>query len=285
VKDFFKRNPRFFSKGDDKDEREMPEDVWIKCAKCNELIYTKQFEKNQKVCQKCGHHLRLSAAERLSLLLDEGSFEELDGAICPCDPLEFISLDQSYAKKLRQTQEKTGLVEAMMTGLGRIEERPLVTAACDFSFLGGTMGSVFGEKMTRCAETALERGLPLLTISASGGARMHEGIFSLMQMAKTTAAVVRLAEARLPHISILCDPCLGGVSASYAFVADVIIAEPHALIGFAGERVIEQITKQKLPPGFQSAEFLLEHGMIDMVVPRRDLRSTLAKLLRIYATD
>jgi acetyl-CoA carboxylase carboxyl transferase subunit beta len=200
----------------------------------------------------------------------------------PLDPLEFQAGGESYQVKLQKTQTKTGRREAVVYGSGRIEEHPVVVAVCDFDFLGASMGSVFGEKIARAAGLALEHQVPLKTVSASGGARMHEGIISLMQMAKTTAALVALTEARLPYISLLSDPCFGGVTASYALVADVILAEPGALIGFAGPRVIEQTIRQKLPPGFQTAEFLLQHGMIDGVTPRRELRPTLARLFRMY---
>jgi acetyl-CoA carboxylase carboxyl transferase subunit beta len=200
----------------------------------------------------------------------------------PLDPLDFVAGTDSYQTKLQKTQVKTGHREAVIYGAGRIEGLPVVVAVCDFDFLGASMGSVFGEKIVRAAALALERRAPLLTVSASGGARMHEGIFSLMQMAKTTAALVALSEARLPYLSLLSDPCFGGVTASYALVADVILAEPGALIGFAGPRVIEQTIRQKLPPGFQTAEFLLQHGMIDGVVPRRELRPTLTRLFRLY---
>lgn len=265
------------------EEKDIPDDLWTKCSHCKELIYTKEFENNKKVCHKCGQHFRLGARERLELLLDEGSFEEINARLVTSDPLHFTSLaEPSYAEKSVESRRKTGLNEAVMTGLASLEALPLGIAVCDFSYQGGSMGSVMGEKLVRLIEEVTARRLPLLTVSASGGARMHEGMFSLMQMAKTTAALARLGEAGLPHLSLLTDPCTGGVIASYASVADVMLAEPGALLGFAGPRVIEQTTRQKLPPGFQTAEFLLEHGMIDGVVPRKELRSTLSCLLRFY---
>jgi acetyl-CoA carboxylase carboxyl transferase subunit beta len=284
LRDFLRRHPKNFTLADAEQtrQRDVPENMWVKCPRCNDLLYSKEFERNLKVCQKCGYHFRLTADERLALLLDPDTFQERDAELEPLDPLDFVAGTDSYQTKLQKTQIKTGHREAVIYGAGRIEDLPVVVAVCDFDFLGASMGSVFGEKIARAAALALERRSPLLTVSASGGARMHEGIFSLMQMAKTTAALVALSEARLPYISLLSDPCFGGVTASYALVADVILAEPGALVGFAGPRVIEQTIRQKLPPGFQTAEFLLQHGMIDGVVPRRELRPTLARLFRLY---
>ncbi len=260
----------------------IPDDLWIKCAHCKELIYSKEFENNKKVCPKCGHHFRLGAYERVNVLLDEGSFAEINPNLVTGDPLNFTNATETYLTKSDQTRIKTGLKESIITGFGTLEGMPLALAVCDFNYLGGSMGSAFGEKLVRLVEEALERRTPLLAVSASGGARMHEGMFSLMQMAKTTAAFARLGEAGLPFISLLVDPCTGGVIASYASVADVIIAEPGALLGFAGPRVIEQVTKQKLPPDFQTAEFFLEHGMVDQVVARKELRPVIALLLQFY---
>jgi acetyl-CoA carboxylase carboxyl transferase subunit beta len=284
LRDFLRRHPKNFTLADAEQtrQRDVPENMWVKCPRCNDLLYSKEFERNLKVCQKCGYHFRLTADERLALLLDPDTFQERDAELEPLDPLDFVAGTDSYQTKLQKTQVKTGHREAVIYGAGRIEGLPVVVAVCDFDFLGASMGSVFGEKIVRAAALALERRAPLLTVSASGGARMHEGIFSLMQMAKTTAALVALSEARLPYLSLLSDPCFGGVTASYALVADVILAEPGALIGFAGPRVIEQTIRQKLPPGFQTAEFLLQHGMIDGVVPRRELRPTLTRLFRLY---
>ncbi len=262
---------------------EIPDNLWTRCTACKELIYTKEFENNKKVCHKCNHHARLTARERLAFLVDENSFEETNAGLITGDPLLFTSLTEaSYPDKAAETRRKSGVNEALTTGFAQIQGLPVGVAVCDFGFLGGSMGSVFGEKLVRLVEEAVRRDCPVLTISASGGARMHEGMFSLMQMAKTTASLNRLGEAGLPHISLLTDPCTGGVFASYASVADVILAEPGALIGFAGPRVIEQITKQKLPAGFQTAEFLLENGMIDQVVPRKELNTTIACLLKLY---
>jgi len=252
-----------------------------KCDNCGELVYRRELEANLLVCPKCSHHFRLGAPQRIAQLADEGTFREHAADLRPADPLGFVSNDEPYAEKLRATQRKTNLSEAMLTGTASIQEQPVVLAVTHFSFMGGSMGSVYGEKLARAVDLAIERRLPVVSVSASGGARMHEGIYSLMQLAKTTAAFAQLGRARLPHISLLVDPCLGGVTASYATSADVLIAEPGALIGFAGPRVIEQITKQKLPPGFQTAEFCLAHGMIDMVTPRRELPSAIGDLLRI----
>ncbi|HET7077198.1 MAG TPA: acetyl-CoA carboxylase, carboxyltransferase subunit beta [Chloroflexia bacterium] len=282
--DFLRHTPKNFtlSEADRARQREVPENLWVKCTRCKELSYVKEFENSFKVCQKCGYHARLSAAERLQWLLDEGSFQEVAGDIEPGDPLAFVSEGQGYRDKLDEAQTKTGMKEAVVAGTGTIENLPLTVAVVDFGFMGGSMGTVYGEKISRAVETAIGTHTPLLTVSAAGGARMQEGMFSLMQMAKTTAALVQLGEAHLPYFSLLTDPCFGGVTASYAVLADITMAEPGALVGFAGPRVIEQTIRQKLPAGFQTAEFLLQHGMIDMVVSRRELRGTLARLLRLY---
>ncbi len=284
--DFLRHTPKIFNptEVDQARLREVPDDLWVKCSHCKELIYTKEFEKSLKVCQKCGYHARLTAAERIGYLLDEGSFHEIAAGIRPSDPLDFVSEGQVYRTKLHETQEKTGLAEAVVAGTGTIEGQACTIAVVDFNFLGGSMGAVYGEKICRAVDTAIATRTALLTVTATGGARMQEGMYSLMQMAKTTAALVQLAEARLPFFSLLTDPCFGGVTASYATQADITMAEPGALIGFAGPRVIEQTMRQKLPPGFQTAEFLLQHGMIDLVVPRREVRGTLARLLRLYGT-
>lgn len=285
MRDFFQRRSKFRPK-DAEEERadlQIPEDLWIKCPKCDELIYTRELERNQQVCPKCAYHFRLRARERIALLADPGSFTEWDGNVWPQDPLDFADGAGPYHLKLQQTQEKSGEPEALITGGAMVAGSPVALAVSDFEFLGASMGSVFGEKLVRAIERAEELRLPLLTVSSSGGARMHEGLFSLMQMAKTVAAMARLGRSGLPHIALLVDPCYGGVTASYATVADVVIAEPGALIGFAGPRVIEQITRQKLPEGFQTAEFLLQHGMLDMIVPRSELEPTIGRLLRHYA--
>lgn len=284
MRGFFHRGDKFQPMQVDDERPDLKDfgDLWVKCPKCNELIYSKELQHNDRVCPKCGHHFRLRARERIAMLTDEGSFEEWDAGIQPQDPLDFADGSGPYDRKLRSTQQKSGEVEALISGRATIDGRPLALTVADFDFLGASMGSVFGEKLARAAERCTELGIPLLTINASGGARMHEGIFSLMQMAKTIAALSRLGRVRVPHFALLTDPCYGGVTASFATVADVIMAEPGAHIGFAGPRVIEQITKQKLPEGFQTAEFLIEHGMIDLIVERAVIRSTMVKLLDHY---
>jgi len=284
MRDFFHRRGAFRPRaaGDGPTDQQIPDDLWVKCPHCHELLYSKELERNLRVCPKCAHHFRLRARERVALLADPDSFAEWDVDVRPEDPLRFVDGAGTYPAKLAQTEEKSGETEALVTGSATLDGRPLALAVCDFDFMGASMGSVFGEKLVRAAERCADERLPLLTVSASGGARMHEGLFSLMQMAKTVAALARLGRARVPHLSLLVDPCYGGVTASYATVADVIMAEPGALIGFAGPRVIEQITKQKLPAGFQTAEFLLEHGMIDLIVERTALRSGLSRLLDHY---
>jgi acetyl-CoA carboxylase carboxyl transferase subunit beta len=259
--------------------------LWVRCEneRCRELLYVREFENNLKVCHKCEHHARLSARERVQQLVDEDSFVEHDADLSSGDPLGFVAAGESYRTKVRETVEKTGEREAAVTGSARLDGLPLELVVLDFGFMGASMGSVVGEKIARAADRAAGSRSALVTVSASGGARMHEGIFSLMQMAKTVTALSQLGETRTPHVSILADPTLGGVTASYAGVGDVIIAEQGALVGFAGPRVIEQITKQKLPPDAQRAAFLLEHGMVDLVVQRRELRPTLARLLRLFS--
>ena len=285
MRDFFQRRGKFRPEAadDDRSDLQIPEDLWIKCPKCGELIYSREMERNGQVCPKCSYHFRLRARERIAQLADPGSFVELHASVRPKDPLGFADGAGSYGMKLEQTQGKSGEPEAMIVGGATIDGVAVALAVSDFEFLGASMGSVYGEKLVRVIERAAERGSPLVTVSSSGGARMHEGLFSLMQMAKTVSALARLGRAGVPHIALLADPCYGGVTASYATVADVVLAEPGALIGFAGPRVIEQITRQKLPEGFQTAEFLLEHGMIDMIVSRADLTATLATLVRHYA--
>jgi acetyl-CoA carboxylase carboxyl transferase subunit beta len=259
--------------------------LWVRCEneRCRELLYVREFENNLKVCHKCEHHARLSARERIAQLVDEDSFVEHDKDLAPADPLDFVAAGEAYRHKVEETFERTGKREAAVCGSAVLDGLPLELVVLDFAFMGASMGSVVGEKIVRAADRARAAGSALLTVNASGGARMHEGIFSLMQMAKTVTALAQLGAARVPHISVLADPTLGGVTASYAGVGDVIVAERGALVGFAGPRVIEQITKQKLPPDAQRAAFLLEHGMVDLVVQRRELRPTLARLLRLYA--
>ncbi len=279
MKELFRRTKKSFTPREGEGESQIPDNMWVKCPSCREIVYQKQLIDNLKVCPKCGYHMRLAAREWLGLL-DQGSFEEYDADLFPDDPLHFVSPKETFADKLQDAQSRTGNADAVICGTGTVAGLPLALAVCDFGFLGGSMGSVYGEKMTRSAERAAELGIPLLTINCSGGARMQEGVISLMQMAKISMALTRLAAARQPHISLLVDPCYGGVTASYASVADVIIGEQGANIGFAGRRVIEQTIRQKLPPDFQTAEFMLAHGMIDMVAPRAELRSLIGKLMR-----
>jgi acetyl-CoA carboxylase carboxyl transferase subunit beta len=256
----------------------IPEGLWIKCENCREIVYKKEIEKNLKVCPKCNYHFRIGARERLNLMVDEGSFVEINAGVTSADPLGFKDT-VSYRDRLKEYQKRSGLTEAIITGEALINGYPVVITVMDFSFHGGSMGSAVGEKIVRAAETAMEKKIPLITVASSGGARMQEGIFSLMQMAKTSAAVGKIKEAGIPYISILSDPTFGGVTASFAMLGDVIIAEPKSLIGFAGQRVIEQTIKQQLPENFQRAEFFLEHGMIDMVIDRKDLKDTLSMII------
>ena len=257
----------------------IPEGLWIKCDNCKEIIYRKEVDKNLKVCPKCDYHFRISASERLPYLVDEGSFLEVEDGLSPKDFLNF----KDYKDKLKNSRKKTGLKDAIISGEAKIGGKPVSVVVMDFNFMGGSMGSVVGEKIARAVERAIEKRTAFVSVASSGGARMQEGILSLMQMAKTSAAVARLGQAGLPFISVLTDPTFGGVTASFAMLGDIIVAEPKSLIGFAGPRVIEQTIKQQLPGGFQRAEFLLEHGMIDMIVPRKDLRATLAKILDFFA--
>ena len=280
MKELFHRTKKSFTAGE-RGEAPSPANLWVRCPACRELIYRRQLAETMHVCTRCGHHMRLAAREWLDLL-DADSFEEYDTGLRPMDPLGFATSRETYAAKLRESQQRTGEADAVVSGVGTIEGRPIAVAVCNFEFMGASMGSVYGEKMTRAAERAAALGIPLLTVNCSGGARMQEGIISLMQMAKITAALTRLASAGQPHVALLVDPCYGGVTASYASVADVIIAEPGANIGFAGRRVIEQTIRQKLPPDFQTAEFMLAHGMVDMVTPRSDLRVTIGRLVRLH---
>jgi len=254
------------------------EGMWLKCNHCREIVYRKEVDRNNKVCPKCDYHFPISVSERISLIVDLGTFKEWDAGVYPQDPLHFHDT-QSYLDRLKSQQEKSGRKDAIVIGEGVINGRKVVLGVFDFSFMGGSMGSVVGEKICRAVDRALAVRAPLLLVTTSGGARMQEGILSLIQMAKTAAAVGKLGAAHLPLISILADPTFGGVTASVAMLGDVILAEPKALIGFAGPRVIEQTIKQQLPDEFQRAEFLLEHGMIDMIVERKRLKETLTTLL------
>ncbi|MBE3560912.1 MAG: acetyl-CoA carboxylase carboxyltransferase subunit beta [Ktedonobacteraceae bacterium] len=266
-------------------EARLPEmgNVAEKCPKCKDILYIRDLEKNQKVCPRCGYHFKLTAYERIKLLVDENSFVELDSDITSVDPLQFVSRDQAYRDKLEEARKKCELNEAVVIGHATIEQQPLAIAVMDFRFIGGSMGSAVGEKVTRTIELGIERKIPVLIVSTSGGARMQEGLFSLMQMAKTSAALAKLGEAKLPYFSLLTDPTTGGITASFAMLGDVIIAEPGALVCFTGPRVIEQFMHIKMPENTVNSEFCLQHGMIDAVVPRRELRPTLARLLRLYA--
>jgi acetyl-CoA carboxylase carboxyl transferase beta subunit len=269
------RRPKY----DAVERRDLPAGLWTKCPRCGSLVYRKELERNARVCPRCHYHHRLSAAERLSLVLDETSFRECDPGVAPEDPLDFVD-EQPYPARLEEAQRRTGLREAILTGTGTIEGRCAVVGAMDFGFLGGSMGAVVGEKVARSAERAANLRRPLILFAASGGARMQEGPLSLLQLAKTSVAIGWLHDLGIPFFSVLCDPTTGGVAASFAFQADIILAEPGALIGFAGRRVIEQTIRQKLPEEFQTAEFVLEHGFIDAIVPRHGLRGILARLLR-----
>lgn len=272
----------WFSWGKKEKIQEAPskEDLWTQCASCKAMLYKEEWQKNWKVCTVCGFHDKLTAWERINLLLDPKSFHEFDAKLSTSDPLKFTDDKGTYAEKAKQACEKTGLREAVVTGRGKIHDLRVALAVMDFNFLGGSLGSGTGEKIFRAAEFARKKKMPLIIASASGGARMHEGIISLMQMAKTSAALARLHAEGVPYFSLMTNPTTGGVSASYAMLGDINIAEPGALVGFAGRRVIEQTIKQKLPDEFQTAEYVRDHGFIDMVVPRKDLRETFYRLIQ-----
>ncbi len=260
--------------------KKVPEGVWVKCPSCETVLYSADLDANQHVCPNCHHHLRIGARRRLDLLLDPEHRESIADQVLPADPLRFRD-SRKYSERLDSTATKTGESEALLVMAGSILSLPVVVAAFDFDFMGGSMGSVVGERFRRGVQEAVTRRLPFVSVAASGGARMQEGLFSLMQMAKTTASLTALAQARLPYVSVLTDPTMGGVSASFCFLGDVVIAEPGALVGFAGQRVIEQTVREKLPEGFQRAEFLLDKGAIDMIVERRHLRREIASLLAL----
>jgi acetyl-CoA carboxylase carboxyl transferase subunit beta len=262
----------------------IAEGLWIKCDSCKEIIYRAEVERGGRVCPKCHYPFRISARERISQLADAGSFEERETGLTTTDPLNFKDT-KKYRERVRAAAQKTSTDEAVVCGIASIGGQPAVLAVFEFGFLGGSMGSVVGEKLARAIELAIDKHLPVLIVSASGGARMQEGILSLMQMAKTSAALERLAAAGLPYISILTDPTTGGVTASFAMLGDVIMAEPRALIGFAGPRVIAETIRQPLPEGFQRSEFLLAHGQLDMIVERRDLKDTLRRVLAFFAAE
>jgi acetyl-CoA carboxylase carboxyl transferase subunit beta len=254
------------------------EGLWVKCEDCRQIIWKKDLEENMNVCPKCEKHFRIDARTRLAQLLDENQYETFDGNLSSTDPLKFVDL-KPYSKRLRQAQEDTGLKDAVINAQGKLQGRAVVASVMEYAFIGGSMGAVVGEAITRAVERAAKSRTPLIIVSASGGARMMEGVISLMQLAKISAALARLDQAKVPYISLLTDPTTGGVTASFAMLGDLNIAEPGALIGFAGPRVIEQTIRQKLPPGFQRSEFLLAHGMLDAVVPRKQLRPYIARAL------
>ncbi|HEX3583863.1 MAG TPA: acetyl-CoA carboxylase, carboxyltransferase subunit beta [Thermoanaerobaculia bacterium] len=260
----------------------IPEGLWVKCDECKEIVYRKEVEANLNVCPKCGYHFRISARERFEMLFDDGKYKEFATDIRSGDPLEFRDTKR-YRDRLKVYENHVGKGDAVLCAEGKLEGIPVVVSAMEYNFMGGSMGSVVGEKLTIAAERALDKKEPLIIVSCSGGARMQEGILSLMQMAKISAALARLAEAGLPYISILTDPTTGGVTASYAMLGDLNVAEPKALIAFAGPRVIEQTIRQTLPEGFQRAEFLVEHGMVDLITPRSEMKPALGRFLRIFA--
>ncbi|MBV8125921.1 MAG: acetyl-CoA carboxylase carboxyltransferase subunit beta [Burkholderiaceae bacterium] len=270
--------PPKMQQGDPADRRTVPEGLWIKCPSCETVLYKTDLEKNVNVCPKCSHHHRIGARARLDAFLDGEGRYEIGQEVLPVDALKFKD-SKKYPDRLKEAMESTGETDALVVLGGAVMSVPVVVACFEFDFMGGSMGSVVGERFARGVETAIEQKTPFICFTATGGARMQEGLLSLMQMAKTNAALTRLAKAKLPYISVLTDPTMGGVSASFAFVGDVVIAEPKALIGFAGPRVIENTVREKLPPGFQRAEFLMEKGAVDMIVDRRELRETIARQL------
>jgi acetyl-CoA carboxylase carboxyl transferase subunit beta len=281
----------WFRKGEEekegKEKREElnpSEQLWVKCNSCNEIIYRKVIERNFQVCPKCNYHFQIPARRRIDSLVDPGTFIEHDVDLVSADPLEFKD-SKRYPSRVKESQEKTGQKDAIICGEARIEGQPAMIGIFEFNFMGGSLGSVVGEKIARLIERAVDKKIGVVIFCASGGARMQEGILSLMQMAKTSAALAKLHEARIPYISVLTDPTTGGVSASIAMLGDIIIAEPKAMIGFAGPRVIRDTIRAELPEGFQRAEYLLEHGMVDLIVERKDLRRTLASLLEMLKLE
>lgn len=269
---------------DSTNKKEIPDGLWTKCPHCGEIIYVKEIEKEHWVCKICSYHFRLQSDDYIKMILDDGRLEEHDADLVSGDPLKFKD-SKRYPARIRQAQEKTGLTEAVRVGIGRIDGRMVSFAVMDFRFIGGSMGSVVGEKIARAIERSLEGEMPLVIISTSGGARMQEGILSLLQMAKTSALLSQLQKTNIPYISVLTNPTTAGVMASYASLGDIIIAEPKALLGFAGQRVIQQTIKQELPEGFQTSEFFLEHGFVDLISPRKDLKKNLSLLLGYLSND
>jgi acetyl-CoA carboxylase carboxyl transferase subunit beta len=279
---WFKREKKPIENPTPVEERRVrTEGMWTKCGSCRAIIWKKDLEANWEVCSKCDHHFRLGARKRLELLLDDEPWAELDSELASSDPLHFTDT-KPYAQRLKDAQHKLGMKDAILTAEGHLNGRPVICCSMEFGFIGGSMGAVVGEKVARAIERSLARKIPLIIVSCSGGARMMEGVVSLMQLAKVSAALARLDEARVPFISILTDPTTGGVTASYAMLGDLNIAEPGALIGFAGPRVIEQTIRQKLPEGFQTAEFLLEHGFLDAVVSRKELKPYITQALNFF---
>jgi acetyl-CoA carboxylase carboxyl transferase subunit beta len=279
--DWFANRRKSGSTNSERQEREIADGLWHKCPKCGVLSYTKDLRANQMVCVDCGHHNRVDSDERIRQLIDANTWKPLDENLRPTDPLQFRDR-KPYSDRLRETQEKLGLVDAVKTGLGQINTLPIALGVMDFRFMGGSMGSVVGEKLTRMIEQATQRRYPVVIICTSGGARMQEGMLSLMQMAKISAALQRHRDSKLLYIPILTNPTTGGVTASFAMLGDLIIAEPKATIGFAGRRVIEQTLREKLPEDFQTAEDLLKHGFVDDIVPRTQLKNTLAQLIALH---
>ncbi|HKD63436.1 MAG TPA: acetyl-CoA carboxylase, carboxyltransferase subunit beta [Candidatus Acidoferrales bacterium] len=279
---WFKREKKSIENPTPVEERRVrTEGMWTKCGSCRAIIWKKDLESNWNVCPKCDHHFRLGARRRLELLLDDERYEEFDSDLSSSDPLHF-SDTKPYAQRLKDAQHKLGMKDAILTAEGLIDGRPVICCSMEFGFIGGSMGAVVGEKAARAIERSIEKKYPLVIVSCSGGARMMEGVVSLMQLAKVSAALARLDDARIPYISILTDPTTGGVTASYAMLGDLNIAEPGALIGFAGPRVIEDTIRQKLPEGFQTAEFLLDHGFLDAIVPRKELKPYVSQALTFF---
>lgn len=273
---WFRRSKENIDSGNQK--KDMPEGMWTKCPSCSEILHKGAVEQNLWVCPKCGHHFRIGSKEYFAILFDEGTFKEFDAKMTSKDPLNFVDT-KKYKERIKETVKKTGLHDALRYGTGKINKKEVVIAAMDFGFIGGSMGSVVGEKIARAIDKSMKLKAPLIIISASGGARMMEAAYSLMQLAKTSAKLAQLAQKKIPYISLMTDPTTGGTTASYAMLGDVNIAEPGALIGFAGPRVIKQTIGKDLPEGFQRAEFLQEKGFVDLVVPRKDLKATIANLL------
>src|SRR5210317_1199928 len=278
---WFKKSKAPISAQAESKKVQMPEGLWTKCKNCEEIIYSKEIERNLNVCPKCDYHFRISARERIELVIDEGTFNETDPDMASVDFLKFKD-SKKYVDRIKAAVAKNGGGDAVVTGSGLMNGQEVVVAVFDFAFLGGSMGSVVGEKITRAIELGLEKKAPVMVFSSSGGARMQESILSLMQMAKTSAALAKLKKAGIPFISVLTDPTTGGVTASFAMLGDLNVAEPKALIGFAGPRVIEQTIRQKLPEGFQRSEYLLDHGMVDMIVSRQEMKARLSQALRIF---